>query len=259
MLRKSLVVLLALAGCKGETKTVDNPDTLRDLDVCKKTLDEKNKLITALQEEAARNKPGGGEIVVAIEGNALTVKANATGGGGGVPAVDNKAAAAAAQQFLDVVARSRGAIQKCYEQALKKNQGLQGRTITLNVSGTLVSIPYVDVTIKMMESFGAKATAANDYSRIDVSNGKRYRGLDYAIEPDASAASYFFAIAAITGDTVKGTSMSATRTCLPGKVNFAIDQAAATPKMTFRGTAIAAVRIVRRIAASVSGSLTAAR
>lgn len=138
MTRKSIVVLLALVGCKGETKTVDNPDTLRDLDVCKKTLDEKNKLITALQEEAARNKPaGGGEIVVAIEGNALTVKSNGTGGGGAaVPQVDNKAAAAAAQQFLDVVARSRGAIQKCYEQALKKNQGLQGRTITLNVSAS---------------------------------------------------------------------------------------------------------------------------
>jgi len=139
MTRKSIVVLLALVGCKGETKTVDNPDTLRDLDVCKKTLDEKNKLITALQEEAARNKPaGGGEIIVAIEGNALTVKANGTGGTGGTatPVVDNKAAAAAAQQFLDVVARSRGAIQKCYEQALKKNQGLQGRTITLNVSAS---------------------------------------------------------------------------------------------------------------------------
>ena len=59
-----------------------------------------------------------------------------------------------------------------------------------------------------MESFGAKATAASDYSQITVSNGRRYRALDYAIEPDASAASYFFAIAAITGGrvTVEGLS-----------------------------------------------------
>jgi 3-phosphoshikimate 1-carboxyvinyltransferase len=74
--------------------------------------------------------------------------------------------------------------------------------ITLNVAGTLVSIPYVDMTIKVMESFGAKATATSDYSQIVVSNAKRYRGRDYAIEPDASAASYFWAAAAVTRGSV---------------------------------------------------------
>ena len=90
--------------------------------------------------------------------------------------------------------------------------------ITLNVSGTLVSIPYVDMTIKVMESFGAAATATSDYSRIDVSNANRYRGLDYAIEPDASAASYFFAIAAITGGRVTVEGLS--RESLQGDVEF---------------------------------------
>jgi hypothetical protein len=138
MTRNSIVILLGVLaiGCKGETVVKDNPDTLTALDVCKKTVEEKNKLITALQEEAARTQPGGGEIVVAIEGNALTVKANGTGGGGGVPMIPDKVAAAASKEFLDVVAKSRGAIQKCYEQALKKNQGLQGRTITLTVSAS---------------------------------------------------------------------------------------------------------------------------
>lgn len=135
----SIVIVVALLGCKGETVVKDNPDTLRDLDVCKKTLDEKNKLIGALQEEAARVRPPG-EIVIAIEGNALTVKAGGGGGGGtGVQKIDDKQAAAASQAFLDVVARSRGAIQKCYEQALKKNQGLQGRTITLTVSASFTT------------------------------------------------------------------------------------------------------------------------
>lgn len=136
MTRNSIVVLVGVlaSGCKGETVVKDNPDTLRDLDVCKKTLEEKNKLITALQEEAARAKPGGGEIVIAIEGNALTVKAGGTGGG--PRPIDDKAAAAASREFLDVVAKSRGAIQKCYEQALKKNSAIQGRTITLTVSAS---------------------------------------------------------------------------------------------------------------------------
>ncbi len=130
------VLLLGGVGCKGETVVKDNPDTVRDLETCKKTLEEKNKLITAIQDENARlmRNGSGGEIVVAIEGNALTVRPP----GPGQPAhpIDDKMAAAASKEFLDVVARSRGAIQKCYEQALKKNANLQAKTITLTVSAS---------------------------------------------------------------------------------------------------------------------------
>ena len=95
-------------------------------------------MIAALQAEAARNGSGGQcEVVVAIEGNALTVKAGGGGGGGtATPPVDQKAAAAGTKEFLDVVAKSRGAIQKCYEQALKKNANLQAKTVTLTVSAS---------------------------------------------------------------------------------------------------------------------------
>ena len=55
---------------------------------------------------------------------------------GEVRPIDDKATAAASKEFLDVVAKSRGAIQKCYEQALKKNTGLQAKTITLSVSAS---------------------------------------------------------------------------------------------------------------------------
>jgi len=137
MTRKSIVIFLfAMVGCKGETVTKDNPDTIRDLDSCKKTLEEKNKLVQALQDENAslmRGQGSGGEIVIAIEGNALTVRAAKPGE---VRPIDDKAAAAASKEFLNVVEKSRGAIQKCYEQALKKNTGLQAKTITLTVSAS---------------------------------------------------------------------------------------------------------------------------
>jgi hypothetical protein len=131
-----LAGLTGLAACKGETVTKDTPETLRDLDICKKTLDEKNKLITAIQDENARlmrNQGSGAEIVVAIEGNALTVR---PGTPGTTPPIDNKVAAAASKEFLNLVEKSRGPIQKCYEQALKKNSALQAKTITLNVSAS---------------------------------------------------------------------------------------------------------------------------
>jgi 3-phosphoshikimate 1-carboxyvinyltransferase len=71
---------------------------------------------------------------------------------------------------------------------------------TVEVEGTLVSRPYVAMTLSVMETFGVRVENRK-FRRFDVRPG-RYRGRDYAIEPDASAASYFFAAAAVTGGTV---------------------------------------------------------
>src|SRR4029079_12568715 len=42
----------------------------------------------------------------------------------------------------------------------------------------------------------------DNYQRLWVEPGQRYRARDYVVEPDASAASYFFALAAVTGGTI---------------------------------------------------------
>jgi 3-phosphoshikimate 1-carboxyvinyltransferase len=90
--------------------------------------------------------------------------------------------------------------------------------LEVSVEGTLVSIPYVQMTLRVMEAFGGRAERSEDYRQIAVSNSDRYRGLNYKVEPDASAASYFFAAAAITGGrvTVEGLSRGA----LQGDVAF---------------------------------------
>ncbi len=132
----SVLVLGLGTGCKGEKVIQADPQTKADLEQCLKDKAEKDKLIKAVEEENARLMRGqgsAGEIVVAIEGNALTVR---PGKPGEVRPIDDKAAAAASKEFLDVVAKSRGAIQKCYEQALKKNTGLQAKTVTLTVSAS---------------------------------------------------------------------------------------------------------------------------
>ena len=71
---------------------------------------------------------------------------------------------------------------------------------TVEVEGVLVSRPYVAMTIRVMEEFSVKINNRKD-RRFDIRPAP-YRGRTYAIEPDASAASYFFAAAAITGGTV---------------------------------------------------------
>jgi 3-phosphoshikimate 1-carboxyvinyltransferase len=63
------------------------------------------------------------------------------------------------------------------------------------------SASYLDITLNVMESFGAKVTRTG-YERFVVSTADRYKGRRYAIEGDYSSASYFFAIAAVCGGRV---------------------------------------------------------
>ncbi|KUN82353.1 3-phosphoshikimate 1-carboxyvinyltransferase [Streptomyces griseoruber] len=63
----------------------------------------------------------------------------------------------------------------------------------------LVSVPYVEITLAMMRSFGVEV--GREGSTYVVPPGG-YRATTYAIEPDASTSSYFFAAAALTGGEV---------------------------------------------------------
>jgi 3-phosphoshikimate 1-carboxyvinyltransferase len=67
--------------------------------------------------------------------------------------------------------------------------------------GRLVSRPYVEVTLDVMRAFGAEAEFILD-TKLEVKPGLGYRAREYAIEPDASTAAYFFAAAAIAGGRV---------------------------------------------------------
>jgi 3-phosphoshikimate 1-carboxyvinyltransferase len=72
--------------------------------------------------------------------------------------------------------------------------------VELRLEGPLVSKPYVDMTRAVMEAFGV-SIRANDYRRFQIPSAN-YIGRSYDIEPDASAASYFWGAAAVTGGTV---------------------------------------------------------
>jgi len=72
--------------------------------------------------------------------------------------------------------------------------------LELNIDGDLVSRPYIDMTISVMQAFGAQVQRVNDRRYVISPTG--YRNSRYEIEPDASAASYFFAAAAISGGSI---------------------------------------------------------
>lgn len=72
--------------------------------------------------------------------------------------------------------------------------------IGLELEGPLVSGPYVEMTLAVMRSFGVEVERPRE-TAFEVAP-QSYHGQDYRIEPDASAASYFWAAAAITGGRV---------------------------------------------------------
>lgn len=72
----------------------------------------------------------------------------------------------------------------------------QGLRITVT---DLVSVPYVEITLAMMRSFGVEVQREG---KVFVVPPGGYTATTYPVEPDASTASYVFAAAALTGREV---------------------------------------------------------
>jgi 3-phosphoshikimate 1-carboxyvinyltransferase len=88
----------------------------------------------------------------------------------------------------------------------------------VEIVGSLVSEPYVAMTLRMIEQFGYRVEVGPGHRyRFPPNQGRHFCGA-YAIEPDASAASYFWAAAAITGGRVMVAGL--TRKSLQGDVRF---------------------------------------
>lgn len=110
-----------------------------------------------------------------------------------------------------------GSVSSQYLSGLMMAAPISGKSIDLKIIGELVSIPYVRMTAELMKSFGGETTwDLEQNSSIRV--GGRYQATDYAIEPDASAASYFWAAAAISGGNVRVEGLS--ENALQGDVGF---------------------------------------
>lgn len=71
----------------------------------------------------------------------------------------------------------------------------------LTVLGDVLSKPYVAMTLAVMADFGIRVEAAPSLAQFRIPQGC-YKGTRYAVEGDASGASYFWAAAAVTGGNV---------------------------------------------------------
>lgn len=74
---------------------------------------------------------------------------------------------------------------------------------TIIIKGHLVSKPYIDITINLMQSFSI-SIEHNSYNIFYIKGRQQYKTPgQFMIEGDASSASYFLAAAAIKGGSVK--------------------------------------------------------
>ena len=111
-----------------------------------------------------------------------------------------------------------GNISSQYLSGLMMAAPLAAKKVVLEIDGPLISKPYVEMTQRVMRDFGVICEASASLDRFEIEAGQCYQSRQYDIEPDASAASYFWAVAAICGGTatVKGLNKSS----LQGDVGF---------------------------------------
>jgi 3-phosphoshikimate 1-carboxyvinyltransferase len=107
-------------------------------------------------------------------------------------------------------------------------------SIDVAITGTLVSRPYVGITERMIADFGGHV--AFDDGHFVVTPVSALESRTYAIEPDASAASYPFALAAASGGSLFVPGL--TKDALQGDVAFADVLARAGARVTYEAAGI---------------------
>lgn len=112
-----------------------------------------------------------------------------------------------------------GSVSSQFLTALLMTAPLAQQDTCITIKGDLVSKPYIDITLNLMQCFGVEVENHN-YQRFLIKGQQQYQSPgDYLVEGDASSASYFLAAAAIKGGTVRVTGIG--RQSVQGDIRFA--------------------------------------
>lgn len=89
----------------------------------------------------------------------------------------------------------------------------------IDIIGDLVSKPYIDITLALMQRFGVSVTN-HAYKKFSIAGNQCYKSPGHwLVEGDASSASYFLAAAAIKGGSIKVTGIG--KHAVQGDIHFA--------------------------------------
>ncbi len=112
----------------------------------------------------------------------------------------------ASDRIIGGTTQIKGSVSSQYLSGLIMASPLAEKQVVIELDGPLVSRPYIEMTCQVMERFGVSPLINDAFTRFEMSPDQHYCGTPIAIEPDATAASYFWATAAICGGsaTVNG-------------------------------------------------------
>ena len=117
------------------------------------------------------------------------------------------------------VTRVRGDVSSQFLTALLMALPLTGEHRVIEVEGELISKPYIEITLNLMQRFGVRVER-DGWSRFTIPARQRYRSPgELYVEGDASSASYFLAAGVIGGGPVRVEGVG--RASIQGDVRFA--------------------------------------
>lgn len=134
---------------------------------------------------------------VVIEGDALPLVI----GGGRLAAGSVRLSGSVSSQFLSGLLLAAPYARPGGAGSAGEQTAAGGHGVRIELTDELVSKPYVELTVATMNEFGVDVDSG-EHRWFSVPS-QRYGARNLAIEPDASAASYFFAAAAVTGGRVR--------------------------------------------------------
>jgi 3-phosphoshikimate 1-carboxyvinyltransferase len=123
----------------------------------------------------------------------------------------------------------------------------EGRPASIEVVGELISKPYIEITLSMMAQFGVHVER-DGWRRFIVPPTSYVSPGAYAVEGDASSASYFIAAAAIGGGPIRVEGVG--QNALQGDIKFADAIAQMGARISYENNAVIAT-------APTSGKLVA--
>jgi 3-phosphoshikimate 1-carboxyvinyltransferase len=112
-----------------------------------------------------------------------------------------------------------GSVSSQFLTAVLMSAPLYAQQTVIEIVGDLVSKPYIDITLHIMQQFGVEVENQN-YRKFVIRGNQKYRSPGkFLVEGDASSASYFLAAGAIKGGTVRVTGVG--KASIQGDIRFA--------------------------------------
>ena len=89
-----------------------------------------------------------------------------------------------------------GGVSSQYISALMMIAPYMVNGLKIKLEGNVISVPYIEMTIRMMQEFGVNVTFENN--EIDI-RPQQFKPIEYKVEADWSAASYWYEVLSIVG------------------------------------------------------------